>query len=152
MPKLHVHTAFTLRHDNGETESFGVGEHNFPAPVAAHWYVKHHTRESGAVEAKSSAAKDNGASKDLAEREAALKDTAELLNGAKAELDARSAHLDQRSADLDARDAELLEREKAHEASVAEFEAAQAAAASAAAAATRQGSAANQQRHQGGKR
>ncbi|NIF71013.1 hypothetical protein F3J16_12570, partial [Burkholderia sp. Ap-962] len=47
MPKLHVHTPFTLRHDDGTLEQFAVGERDMPSATAAHWYVKHHTRAPG---------------------------------------------------------------------------------------------------------
>ncbi|MGN4219580.1 STY1053 family phage-associated protein, partial [Burkholderia gladioli] len=49
MVKLHVHTPFTLRHDDGTLEQFTEGERDMPSATAAHWYVKHHTRAPGDV-------------------------------------------------------------------------------------------------------
>jgi hypothetical protein len=148
MPKLHVHTAFTLRHDDGELQHFGVGEHDFPTPVAAHWYVKHHTRGPGAASAKVEDSVDNSAAK----HEAAQKAAAEHLDRKKAELDEIEAALERRSISLDEREVAHVSRVQAFEARVAEFEAAQAAASKAATESTHQGAAGNQPKHQGGKR
>ncbi|MBN3822346.1 hypothetical protein G3O00_01780 [Burkholderia sp. Ac-20384] len=147
MPKLHVHTAFTLRHDDGSTEKFAVGEHNFPKPVAAHWYVQHHTREP----IEGDAAREDSADSGSAESEAQLKAAAEFLQGEKIALEARAADLDKRAAELDERNATLAERERAFDARVAEFEEAQRAVAQAAAD-TAQQSGGNQAKPQGGKR
>lgn len=136
MPKLHVHTAFELRHDDGTTEKFSVGQHDFPTPIAAHWYVKHHTRAAADVAA--SVKQDDDVDSGFAAREAELNAAADFLRQEKAALDQRVAEHDQ--------------REKAFEARVAEFEAAQRAAAAAAAESAQQGAAGNQQKHQGGKR
>ena len=42
MATIHVTKAFTLTHDDGVKQSFGVGKHEVADHVAAHWYVKAH--------------------------------------------------------------------------------------------------------------
>ncbi|WP_446903002.1 STY1053 family phage-associated protein [Burkholderia sp. YIM B11467] len=148
MTKLHVHTAFTLRHDDGSTEQFGIGEHSFPAATAAHWYVKHHTREPGAQEGIERVDADGGS----AEREAALRVAEEFLRGEKAALDARLADLDKRAAELDALGASLAERERELDARVTAFEEAQRAAGRDKGDAAQQSAGGNQSKQQSGKR
>lgn len=143
MPKLHVHTPFTLRHDDGTLEAFPAGERDFPEAVAVHWYVKHHTREPGDAP-KSAAAPVDGA--ELAAARAALEAQAAQLTSVRedaskeaarlaalrVELDGFGKDLDVRAGELDVREAAIVAREQEHAAlarehaeRIAAFEAAQ---------------------------
>ncbi|MDN7895873.1 hypothetical protein QZM82_06650 [Burkholderia cepacia] len=144
MPKLYVHTAFTLRHDDGALEHFPAGERDFPEPVAAHWYVKHHTREPGDATPTAAVAPADGA--ELAAARAALEAQAAQLASAREDVSKEAARLaelrvelatfgkdlDARAGELDAREAAIVTREQEHAAAarqhaerVAAFEAAQ---------------------------
>lgn len=139
MVKLHVHTPFTLRHDDGTLEHFAVGERDMPSATATHWYVKHHTREPGDVP-KPAAAPVDGA--ELAAARAALEAQAEHLAAARqeasdeaarlaalrTELDERTKALEARADQLDARDMALAVREQAVAEQAAAVEVAQKAA------------------------
>ncbi|MGU2444430.1 STY1053 family phage-associated protein [Burkholderia cenocepacia] len=143
MPKLYVHTAFTLRHDDGTLEAFPAGERDFPESVAAHWYVKHHTREPGDAPKPAAAPVDGAelaAAREALEaqaaqlssaREDASKEAARLA-GLRDELDTFGKDLDARAGELDVREATIVAREQEHVARaqehverVAAFEAAQ---------------------------
>lgn len=139
MPKRYVHTPFTLRHDDGKTQQFGVGEQELEQAVAEHWYVKHHTRAPGDAP-KPAAAPVGGAELDAAraeldaraeQLEAARADVlaeADRLSKLRGELDALATKLDIDTAALDTRESAVAKREQEHGARVAEFEAAQKAA------------------------
>ncbi len=119
MPKIYIKKAFTLQHE-GEKHEFAVGNHEVPAAIAAHWFVKAHT---GDEPAGGSEAEPN----DLAEQRAALDSAAQLLEGRAEQLKqlqdeladrekaiaAREQAADQREADLAKREAALAEREQA---------------------------------------
>ncbi|MDR8026984.1 hypothetical protein KPA93_27595 [Burkholderia cenocepacia] len=144
MPKLYVHTPFTLRHDDGTLEHFPAGERDFPKPVAAHWYVKHHTREPGDEAPSAAVAPADGA--EIAAARAALEAQAAQLASAREDaskeaarlaemraeletfgkdLDARAGELDGREAAIVARELEHAARAREHDERVAAFEAAQ---------------------------
>lgn len=109
MPKIYVKKAFTLQHE-GEKHEFAVGNHDVPAAIAAHWFVKAHTGEEPA-------AGNEAEQNDLAEQRAALDSAAQLLEGRAEQLAqlqnelaerdkaiaAREQAADQREADLNAR-------------------------------------------------
>lgn len=141
--KLHVHTPFTLRRDDGTLEQFKVGERDIPEATAAHWYFKHHTRVPGDAP-KPAAAPIDGA--DLAAARTALDAQAEQLTAARDEISteagrlaaqrveleamerdlaARADGLDMREAAADVREQQLATREQEHGARVTAFEAAQ---------------------------
>lgn len=97
MPKIYVHTPFTLQH-KGEKRHFGVGNHNVDADVASHWYVKAHVGEEPAADPDTSAAADAMLA-DLQAKEKALAD--------------RENALEVREADFASREQALAAREKA---------------------------------------
>ncbi|WP_175974636.1 hypothetical protein [Burkholderia sp. BCC1047] len=143
MPKLYVHTPFTLRHDDGSTEQFTVGERDFSEATAAHWYVAHHTREpgdapkptvapaDGAELAAARAALEAQAAQLASAREDASKEAARLA-ALRVELDTFSKGLDERAAALDAHEAAVAAGVQDLAARVAAFEAVQKDAAAAA--------------------
>ena len=98
MPKLHVHTPFTLRADDGSTADYNVGLRHFSEDDASHWYVKLHAGEPPESPAQDLPEGDASA---LAELEAELKAKAERLNERSVELDRRELELDERAAELD---------------------------------------------------
>ncbi|RQZ76398.1 hypothetical protein DF052_00115 [Burkholderia glumae] len=141
--KLHVHTPFTLRHDDGTLEQFSEGERDFPVAVAEHWYVKHHTRAPGdapkpAVEpvdgadlAAARAVLDAQAAQLSAARDEVSAEAGRLaaqrveLEAMERDLAARADGLDMREAAVDVREQTLATREKEHDARVAALDAAQ---------------------------
>ncbi|TDV39535.1 hypothetical protein C7405_101654 [Paraburkholderia caballeronis] len=133
MPKLYVHTPFTLRHDDGRLEQFTVGERDIPADTAAHWYVKHHAREPGDAPPPAAASHgDAAASAAIAAARAELDAEAVRIAQQRAELEAFERDLASRAEGLDTREAAIDMRESAadvceqeHAARVAELDAAQ---------------------------
>lgn len=111
MPKIYIKKAFTLQHD-GEKHEFAVGNHEVPAAIAAHWFVKAHTGEepAGGIDAEAEAAER------LAELDAkakALLEAADMLADREKALAEREQAADQRDADLAKREAAVAEREQA---------------------------------------
>lgn len=104
MPKIYVHTAFTLRH-NGGALSFPVGVHTVDADVASHWYVKAHVGEEPALDLDSGAAADAL----LAE----LEERAKVLQDAEVKVAQREQAADAREAKLDEREKAVAQREQA---------------------------------------
>ncbi|MGS1072364.1 STY1053 family phage-associated protein [Burkholderia glumae] len=105
--KLHIHTPFTLRHDDGTLEQFSVGERDIPVAVAEHWYVKHHTRAPGDAP-KPAAAPVDGA--DLAAARAALDAQAAQLSAARDEISAEAGRLAAQRVELEAMERDLAAR------------------------------------------
>jgi hypothetical protein len=119
MPKIYVKKAFTLQHE-GEKHEFAVGNHDVPAAIAAHWFVKAHTGDEPAAGSEAEQS-------DLAEQRAALESAAQLLEGRAEQLQQlqdqlaqrqqaiaeREQAADQRDADLAKREAAVAEREQA---------------------------------------
>ncbi len=112
MPKIYVKKAFKLQH-GGEKHEFAVGNHDVPAAIAAHWFVKAHT---GDEPVSGSDAEPN----DLAEQRAALDSAAQFLEGRAEQLKQLQDELDQREKTVASReqaaaqrDVSLLAREKA---------------------------------------
>lgn len=120
MRTIHVHTPFTLQH-NDESRAFAVGSHAVEDDVAEHWYVKAHTGEKPEAATGAEAA----AGQSLAEQRAKLDDDRQHLNAlhemaktlrdeqeAKAKaLAAREDAARKREADLDDREKAVAERE-----------------------------------------
>lgn len=96
MPKIYVKKAFTLN-AGSEPQQFAVGNHNVPAEVAEHWFVKAHIGEPEPA-SESERAADELLS-DLAKREKALTE--------------REKAAEQRDADLAKREEAVTAREKA---------------------------------------
>jgi len=118
MPKLHVHTKFTLRHDDGTSTDYVPGTHDFDDKLADHWYVKLHTKDPETVTAavpEDSQALD-ALEADLVEKERSLAEVEAKLNALAAELEARAGELDARDKALAARESDLLARAQAFEA------------------------------------
>lgn len=133
MPKLHVHTKFTLRHDDGTTTDYAPGTHEFDEKLADHWYVKLHARDPNAVPPALPTADESEAldaiEADLLARENGLADLEAKLKAIAGELEARTSELDQRAGALAEREQDLAARESELSARIEAFEAAQRAAA-----------------------
>lgn len=111
MPKIYVKKAFTLQH-GGEKHQFAVGNHDVPAAIAAHWFVKAHTGDEPAG--------GDAEPSDLAEQRAALDSAAQFLEGRaeqlaklQEELADREKAVAEREDAAEQRDVSLLAREKA---------------------------------------
>lgn len=110
MPKLQVHTKFTLRHDDGTTTDFAPGQHEFTPDLADHWYVKLHTKEPSIDEGGAGANPDDTqALDDLA---AELAAEGKRLATLKAELDTREAAIAAREVALSEREAAIAARQE----------------------------------------
>jgi hypothetical protein len=133
MPKLHVHTKFQLRHDDGTTTDYASGAHDFDDATADHWYVKLHTTDPAAMTAGAPTPDDSRAlgeiEADLVAKEQSLAELEAKLKAIAEDLEARTSELDKRAEALDARDEALRARETEFAARVEAFEAAQRAAA-----------------------
>lgn len=119
MPKIYVKKPFKLQHadkDGAPTVTeFPVGNHEVPAAIAAHWFVKAHTGEEPAADPDTSAAADEL----LAELEAkarALQELADKLADREKAAAQREADLNARAEALDTREVAIAEREKAADA------------------------------------
>lgn len=104
MPKIYVHTAFTLRH-NGEVLTFPVGVHTVDAAVANHWYTKAHVGDEPVVDP------DTGAAADALLAE--LEERARGLQDAEGKLAQREQAAEAREAKLDEREKAVVQREQA---------------------------------------
>lgn len=91
MPKIYVHTPFTLQHKGAKLQ-FGIGNHTVDADVAAHWYVKAHVGEEPAADPDTSAAADAMLA-ELQAKEKALADREKALRAREAELASREQAL-----------------------------------------------------------
>jgi hypothetical protein len=132
MAKLHIHTKFTLRHDDGTTTDYAPGEHEFDGALADHWYVKLHARDPNAAPSASLTRDDSKAldaiEADLIAKEQSLAELEAKLKAIAIELEARTSDLDKRSDELDERDEALAAREGDLVARIEAFEASQRAA------------------------
>ncbi|MGN5479516.1 STY1053 family phage-associated protein [Cupriavidus basilensis] len=94
MPKIHVHTPFTLTKEDGTTQSFREGGHDVDSSVADHWYVKLHTGDKpvgapAAADAADASAAINARLADLDRAEQALVEEGKRLEALAAELGER---------------------------------------------------------------
>lgn len=113
MPKLHVHTKFTLRHDDGTTTDFALGEHEFDDTLANHWYVKLHARDPNAVPA-APPSRDDSKALDAIEDDLIAKERS--LSEWEVKLKALASEFDKRAEALTAREGDLATRIEAFEA------------------------------------
>ncbi|VVD29165.1 STY1053 family phage-associated protein [Paraburkholderia dioscoreae] len=129
---VQVHTPFTLTHDNGSVEHFGVGKHEIEAGLAEHWYVRLHTGDKPGSQLESGGA-GGGAEMsaelrtELDRASAELRAEAEQIDSERATLNGREAALKQLANDLDEREKALDARQaglNAREVAIAEAAAA----------------------------
>jgi len=120
MPKLHVHTKFTLRHDDGTTTDYAPGAHEFDENLVSHWYVRLHTKDPTPMAAGEPTPDDSQAlgelEADLVAKEAGLADFETKLKAIAGELEARASELDKCAGALAAREQDLAARIEAFEA------------------------------------
>lgn len=111
MPKIHVHTPFTLQHGD-EKREFAVGSQTVSQEIAEHWYVKAHTGPEPEAVMDTEAAAD-ALLDELDAKAKALQARSDELDAREKELAAREQAISEREDAADQRDVSLLAREKA---------------------------------------